>query len=144
MTDKQKSRLLVSESIGMVFLLTLTPKNHEGVLVMAHGAGASMDHPFMELLALELANRSIATVRFNFPYMENKKKRPDPAPISERTVAAAIQSARAAFPETPLYAAGKSFGGRMTSQRLSKDSQLKIIVYLPSLAWRRSAIARRP
>ena len=121
MTDNAKSSILVSEIIGSVSLLTRKPKNPEAVLVMAHGAGAGMDHPFMESLAAELANRGIATVRYNFPYLEKKKKRPDPAPVAEKTVAMVIQSTHETFPETPLFAGGKSFGGRMTSQRLSKE-----------------------
>ena len=122
MTDRSKIRILISETIGSVSGLVLKPQDPEAVLVLAHGAGAGMNHGFMESLAVELANRSIATVRYNFPYMENKKGRPDPAPIAEKTAAIAIQSAHEAFPEIPLFAGGKSFGGRMTSQRLSKET----------------------
>ena len=111
----------ISPSIGKVSVITLSPESPSAVLVLAHGAGAGMDHPFMSSLAEELRDIQIATVRFNFPFSENKKKRPDPPAVAEKTVHEIIVHAHEAFPEVPLFAGGKSFGGRMTSQLLSKS-----------------------
>ncbi len=97
------------------------PKKAMALLIFAHGAGAGMTHPFMELLSDELARRDIGSIRFNFLYMEKGSKRPDPAPIAEKTVAAVINYAHELYPLLPIYAGGKSFGGRMTSQRLAKE-----------------------
>ena len=110
----------ISASIGKVSVIALAPESPSAALVLAHGAGAGMTHPFMTSLAEELLNIGIATVRFNFPFAENKKKRPDPPAIAEKTVHMMLNHARETFPDTPLFAGGKSFGGRMTSQLLSK------------------------
>jgi predicted alpha/beta-hydrolase family hydrolase len=91
------------------------PLEAAACFVVAHGAGAGMRHPFMEKLAADLALRRIATLRYQFPYMEKGGKRPDPPPLCHATVRAAVSAAQALLP-LPLYAGGKSFGGRMTSQ----------------------------
>jgi predicted alpha/beta-hydrolase family hydrolase len=96
--------------------LLLHPTQADACLVFAHGAGAGMDHPFMAAVARELAMRRIATLRYQFPYMENRGKRPDPPHVCHATVRAAVAAARQRLPATPLVAGGKSFGGRMTSQ----------------------------
>jgi predicted alpha/beta-hydrolase family hydrolase len=83
---------------------------------MAHGAGAGMAHPFMEAMANVLAGRGIATLRYQFPYMEQGSKRPDTPKLAQATVRAAVAEAARLVPELPLFAGGKSFGGRMTSQ----------------------------
>jgi len=83
---------------------------------MAHGAGAGMAHPFMAAIANGLAERGIATLRYQFPYMEQGSKRPDPPRLAEATVRAAVAEASRRVPELVLFAGGKSFGGRMTSQ----------------------------
>ena len=83
---------------------------------MAHGAGAGMLHPFMVKLATDLAAREIATLRYQFPYMEKGSRRPDPPALCHATVRAAVAAAHALVPALPLIAGGKSFGGRMTSQ----------------------------
>jgi predicted alpha/beta-hydrolase family hydrolase len=88
--------------------------------VLAHGAGAGMDHPFMEGLASGLASRGIVTLRYQFPYMERGTKRPDPPPLAQATVRAAVAAAQRLLPDMPLIAGGKSFGGRMTSQAQAK------------------------
>ncbi|RAW00212.1 alpha/beta hydrolase [Pseudochryseolinea flava] len=90
-------------------------------MTLAHGAGAGMQHRFMASLSKALAEVNVATVRFNFPYMENGKKRPDVPAVAEKTIGAVLQHAASKYPEIPLFAAGKSFGGRMTSQFLSKQ-----------------------
>jgi predicted alpha/beta-hydrolase family hydrolase len=84
--------------------------------VLAHGAGAGMDHPSMVAVAAELAARSIATLRFQFPYMERRSRRPDPPPVCHATVRAAVTEAARLAPKLPVFAGGRSFGGRMTSQ----------------------------
>jgi predicted alpha/beta-hydrolase family hydrolase len=85
-------------------------------LVLAHGAGAGMTHPFMEALAEDLAARKIATLRFQFPYREAGGNRPDRPEICHATVRASVAVARRLAGTLPLFAGGKSFGGRMTSQ----------------------------
>ncbi|MEQ1587719.1 MAG: alpha/beta family hydrolase [Cyclobacteriaceae bacterium] len=94
-------------------------ENQKAIFVFAHGAGAGMNHPFMKELSTELANYGIATLRYNFLYMEQKKKRPDFPAVAHQAVAAAIGKAHELFPTAPIFAGGKSFGGRMTSQYLS-------------------------
>ncbi|HEY7242757.1 MAG TPA: alpha/beta family hydrolase [Xanthobacteraceae bacterium] len=84
--------------------------------VLAHGAGAGMTHPFMAAVAQGLAERGIATLRYQFPYMEQRAKRPDRPELAHATVRAAVAEALRLVPELPLIAGGKSFGGRMTSQ----------------------------
>src|SRR5258706_15124185 len=113
--------ILISETIGSVSASVNEPERPEAVLVLAHGAGAGMNHPFMITLARELSRYSVATVRYNFPYMENKRNRPDPPAIAEKAVAMAILKTRELFPDLPFFAGGKSFGGRMTSHRLAKE-----------------------
>ena len=85
-------------------------------MTLAHGAGAGMNHSFMVTLSQLLAEHAIATMRFNFPFSENKKGRPDTPAVAHQAIEAAIQKAQKLFPGLPLFAAGKSFGGRMTSE----------------------------
>jgi len=81
-----------------------------------------MDHPFMVDVARELALRDVATLRYQFPYMERGARRPDPPQVAQATVRAAVAAALSLLPELPLIAGGKSFGGRMTSQTQAKAS----------------------
>ncbi|GAC1304212.1 MAG: alpha/beta hydrolase [Steroidobacteraceae bacterium] len=85
-------------------------------LLMAHGAGSGMDHPFLAAFALDLARSGIACLRFQFPYMENCLKRVDPPARCHAAIRAAVAAAHDIAPGLPLFAGGKSFGGRMTSQ----------------------------
>jgi predicted alpha/beta-hydrolase family hydrolase len=96
--------------------LLLAPPQAKACFVVAHGAGAGMLHPFMAKLADDLAARRIATLRYQFPYMEKGSRRPDPPAVCHATVRAAVAAAHALQPSLPLIAGGKSFGGRMTSQ----------------------------
>jgi uncharacterized protein len=96
--------------------LLLSPPTPKACFVLAHGAGAGMLHPFMAALATDLAARQIATLRYQFPYMEKRSRRPDPPAVCHATVRAAVAAAHALLPALPLIAGGKSFGGRMTSQ----------------------------
>jgi uncharacterized protein len=84
--------------------------------VLAHGAGTGMAHPSLEAIALELEGRGVATLRYQFPYMEKGARRPDPPRIAHAAVRAAAQQAALLAPDLPLFAGGRSFGGRMTSQ----------------------------
>lgn len=124
-------KIKVSDKIGSVSAEILAPKNPKTVLVLAHGAGAGMMHPFMQSLSEELKQLDIATLRFNFPFIEQKKGRPDLPPVAHATIEAAIQAAEKKFPNIPLFASGKSFGGRMTSQLMSGKtiSSVKGIVF---------------
>jgi predicted alpha/beta-hydrolase family hydrolase len=96
--------------------LVQIPNGAFACYVMAHGAGAGMTHRFMEGVADGLSERSVATLRFQFPYMESGSKRPDRPALAQATVRAAVAAAGRFAPGLPLFAGGKSFGGRMTSQ----------------------------
>jgi predicted alpha/beta-hydrolase family hydrolase len=96
--------------------LLRAPADARACYVLAHGAGAGMRHPFMGAMAEALASRAIATLRYQFPYMEQGSKRPDVPALARATVRAAIAEAARAMPGVALVAGGKSFGGRMTSQ----------------------------
>ena len=111
--------LLVSDSIGSVSAEYIIPGKSNCILTLAHGAGAGMNHPFMTTLAKSLAEKNITTLRFNFPFTEQKKKRPDVPAVAHKTIEAAINNAHKVFPSVPLFVSGKSFGGRMSSQYLS-------------------------
>ena len=93
-----------------------TPSQPRACFILAHGAGAGMTHPFMGAVAEHLAERGIATLRFQFPYMERGFRRPDPPAVAQAAVRAAVAEAAHRLPGVPLLAGGKSFGGRMTSQ----------------------------
>ncbi|MFC0776245.1 alpha/beta hydrolase family protein [Terrimonas alba] len=123
--------LKVSPVIGVVSAECIIPENSHCIITLAHGAGAGMNHSFMVTLAQLLSEQGIATLRFNFPFAENKKGRPDIPAVAHATIASAIANAQKLFPELPLFAAGKSFGGRMTSQYLSAhpDAAVKGIIF---------------
>jgi uncharacterized protein len=114
-------QIFVSESIGTVSAEFIEADSSIAMLTLAHGAGAGMNHPFMNMLAKELAQQGISSLRFNFPFMENKKGRPDVPAIAHKAIEAAINKAHELFPTIPLFGSGKSFGGRMTSQFISKN-----------------------
>jgi predicted alpha/beta-hydrolase family hydrolase len=107
--------IAVDESRRVSALLQV-PDKTSACLVLAHGAGAGMTHPFMADAARELAERGIATLRYQFPYMEQGSRRPDTPAVAQATVRAAVAEAAARLPGVPLFAGGKSFGGRMSSQ----------------------------
>ncbi len=101
---------------GTVSALLTEPAGSAAAYVFAHGAGAGMNHTFMQAVADGLATRDIATLRYQFPYMERGSKRPDSPAVAHATVRAAVAAAATHLPSLPLVAGGKSFGGRMTSQ----------------------------
>ena len=104
------------EGCGSVSALLTIPDPAAAAVVLGHGAGAGMRHPFMEAMAARLAERRIATLRYQFPFMENGTRRPDPPRVAHAAVRAAVAEAKVHLDALPLFAGGKSFGGRMTSQ----------------------------
>ena len=108
-------RVRVGETTGDVSALLVRPADARLLYVLAHGAGAGMRHPFLETISQRLAEREIATLRYQFPYMEQRARRPDPPAVAAAAVRAAVMEAARAAPGLPLVAGGKSFGGRMTS-----------------------------
>ena len=112
--------------------LLQAPPAARACYVMAHGAGAGMAHPFMVAMADDLGERGVATLRYQFPYMERGSKRPDPPTVAHSAVRAAVAEAMRRLPGLPLFAGGKSFGARMTSQAqaLSPLSGVRGLVFL--------------
>lgn len=108
------------ERIGTVSAILTQPAPARACYVLAHGAGADMRHASMDKIAEGLADRGLATFRFNFPYMENKQGRPDQPAVAHATIRAAVEDAARLCPGVMLIAGGKSFGGRMTSQAQAK------------------------
>src|SRR5438067_122969 len=114
-SDSEPVRIAVDGGRSVSALLLMPPRAR-ACYVLAHGAGAGMTHPFMQAVADELAERGIATLRYQFPYMEARARRPDPPKLAQATVRAAVAEAARRAPALALIAGGKSFGGRMTSQ----------------------------
>lgn len=129
--ETEQLSISVSDSIGAITAEIVMPEKPIAVMTLAHGAGAGMKHRFMLALSKALAEKGIGTMRFNFPYMEHNKKRPDPPAIAEKTVGVAIATLKNRYPGLPLLASGKSFGGRMTSHYLSKNPEagVKAIIF---------------
>ena len=96
--------------------LLVAPRGARALLVLAHGAGAGMRHPFLATIAQALGERGVATYRYEFLYMEKRSGRPDPPAVAEARVREAVIDAAKVAPGLPVFAGGKSFGGRMTSQ----------------------------
>lgn len=120
MTASRKKRLTITVGADhRVSGLFERPDSARALLVLAHGAGAGMEHPSMQVIAEGLAERRIATLRYQFPYRERGSRRPDPPALCHATVRAAVQAAARLAPDLPLIAGGRSFGGRMTSQAQS-------------------------
>ncbi|MBL3657367.1 alpha/beta hydrolase family protein [Fulvivirga sediminis] len=117
---KTTTTFYISDDIGSVSGQWLYAKDAIAQMVIGHGAGAGMYHPFMKLLAVKLQEQGISTLRYQFPYMEAGKKMPDRPKKATKTIEEIIKAVHQDFPNTPLFAAGKSFGGRMTSQLLSE------------------------
>ncbi len=115
----QQIRLALSDATSVSALLN-APRQPRACLVLAHGAGAGMTHAFMNDIAGGLGERGVATLRYQFPYMEKGSRRPDPPGIAHAAVRAAVAEAARLCPGLPLFAGGKSFGARMTSQAQAK------------------------
>ena len=114
-------QIAVNAKAGMVSGLLIKPSSAKALLAIAHGAGAGMRHRFMEDSAVKLARHGIATLRYQFPYMEKRIKRPDPESTLTDTVRAAVTAAKKLAGDLPLFAGGKSMGGRMTSLAAAKQ-----------------------
>jgi predicted alpha/beta-hydrolase family hydrolase len=115
MAENREMRIAV-EGAGEVSAVLTRPADARWMLVLAHGAGAGMRHAFMEALAEELVSVGVATLRYQFPYMEEGRGVPDRPKVLTATVAAAVRAAKEVAPGLPLLAGGKSMGGRMSSQ----------------------------
>ncbi|MCB0563022.1 MAG: dienelactone hydrolase family protein [Phaeodactylibacter sp.] len=127
----RKLKINLSKEIGTVSSLLLLPEDAFALLVLSHGAGAGMEHPFMEMLAQQLAAHKVGTLRFNFAYMEKGGRAPDRPPKAHLAIKAAVKKALKFADGLTLLAGGKSFGGRMTSQVAAKGElePVKGIVY---------------
>ncbi|WP_407150054.1 alpha/beta family hydrolase [Bradyrhizobium sp. ORS 86] len=121
----QRLTIAISDDNAVSALLQRPPQTR-AIYVLAHGAGAGMAHPSMDTIATGLAERGIATLRYQFPYMEKGSKRPDPPALAQATVRAAVAEAARRCGDLPLFAGGKSFGGRMTSQAQAKAPLLGV------------------
>ena len=115
MTTMKQLEIAV-DNAGSVSALLIRPADARACFVFAHGAGAGMTHAAMEATAQGLAERGVATLRYQFPYMEKGSKRPDPPAVAHAAVRAAVAEAGRCCPSLRLIAGGRSFGGRMTSQ----------------------------
>jgi len=118
MGESERLRFSV-EGSGEVSAILMRPADARWLLVLAHGAGAGMTHPFLEKLARELATVGVATFRYQFPYMEQRGRVPDSPSVATATVAGAVRAAATAGAGLPMLVGGKSFGGRMSSQAAS-------------------------
>ncbi|MDX1629777.1 MAG: alpha/beta fold hydrolase [Fulvivirga sp.] len=107
---------------GVISGIFYIPKQMKALLVLAHGAGAGMTHPFMEGLAAHLAEHGIGTLRFNLPYMEAGKKAPGSPKDAMKGIEKAIATARDHYAETPIFVGGKSYGGRIASHLLAEET----------------------
>ena len=117
----KKLKFEASKSSGQVSALLLRPDNAKWLYVFGHGAGAGMEHRFMSAMSEQLAEVGIATLRYNFPYIEQGRRSPSAPGISTATVRSAVTKAREVAGDLPLLAGGKSYGGRMTSQASAKE-----------------------
>jgi len=120
MGESERLRFAV-EGAEEVSAILMRPAKARLILALAHGAGAGMTHPFLEKLARELADVGVATFRYQFPYMEQRRRVPDSPAVAAATVASAAHTAATVAPGLPLFAGGKSFGGRMSSQAASQQ-----------------------
>jgi predicted alpha/beta-hydrolase family hydrolase len=125
--DLQSLHIDVGDSTRVSGILMCPPQS-KACFVVAHGAGAGMLHPFMVKLAQDLAALRIATLRYQFPYMERHSRRPDPPAVCHATVHAAVAAAHTLLPALPLIAGGKSFGGRMTSQAQAANPLPQVVI----------------
>ena len=125
MMSPERVAIALNESETVSGLLQVPP-DAVACYVLAHGAGAGMTHGFLEAMAMELAERGIATLRFQFPFMERGSRRPDPAPVAQKAVRAAVEAAARLLPDLPLIAGGRSFGGRMASQAQGESELARV------------------
>jgi predicted alpha/beta-hydrolase family hydrolase len=122
LSEVTEHRFLATQSSGDVSSILVRPAAASALYVFAHGAGAGMRHAFMEAVAGRLAAAQVATFRFNFPFTESGRGGPNPEPVLLKTVRAAVAEATRLAPGLPLFAGGKSMGGRMTSRAAAAES----------------------
>jgi predicted alpha/beta-hydrolase family hydrolase len=122
MAEVVELRFVATESSGPVSALWHRPEDARAAYVFGHGAGAGMRHAFMEGVAKRLGRAGIATFRYQFPYMESGRKAPDRAPVLVKTVRSAVAEAGRLAGDLPLFAGGKSMGGRMTSAAAAEEA----------------------
>jgi len=115
-------KITVSSTIGTVSAELTESPDPRCIMTFAHGAGAGMNHPFMTAMSEALSGLGVTTLRFNFPYMEARKNRPDVPAVAHKSIEAAAEYLHKKFPALPVLLSGKSFGGRMSSQLLSTKS----------------------
>jgi len=120
--NTERIHFVANPSRGEVSGLLVRPDRARALLVLAHGAGAGMEHPFMAAASEALAARGVAKLRYQFPYFEAGRKSPDPAPVLEATVRSAVAAGASAAPDLPRFAGGKSMGGRMTSRAAAAEA----------------------
>ena len=127
----EKFNFQATKSSGKVSAVLMKPEEIKYFLVLAHGAGAGMNHPFMEMLSFKLAEKNFAVFRYQFPYFEKGKRSPDPPNILTATVRSAVETAFKSSNGLPLFAGGKSLGGRMTSTAASQEAlpEVKGIIF---------------
>jgi predicted alpha/beta-hydrolase family hydrolase len=116
-----KNDVYVSEKIGKVSTISDIAQGSDSIIILAHGAGAGMHHFFLEELSHNLSSIGISVVRFNFPYMENGKRRPDFPAVAHLTIHSVYEWVKKQYPEKSIYLSGKSFGGRMSTQYCAKN-----------------------
>lgn len=121
LSGAKEIKFFVNDKAGSVSGLLLQPSGAYALLLLAHGAGAGMRHRFMEELAGKLADENVATLRYQFPYMEKRTRRPDPQGVLTDTVRAAVAATKKYARDLSLFAGGKSMGGRMTSLAAAKE-----------------------
>jgi hypothetical protein len=119
--EVSEHRFLATQSSGEVSAILVRPRESRALFVFGHGAGAGMRHSFMEAAAGRLADEGIASFRFNFPFTEAGKGGPNPEPVLLKTVRSAVGEGRRLAPDLPLFAGGKSMGGRMTSKAAAAE-----------------------
>lgn len=131
MEQNERKKILVSQNIGEITVEISRLVNPKCAMVLAHGAGAGMDHLFMKQLSSELNQFGIDTVRFNFAYMEKGKKRPDVPAVAHRTIQAVIEQTQSLYNGLPVILGGKSFGGRMSSQLMAstKIESIRALIF---------------
>ena len=129
---ERRDRFEATASRGAVSSLVRLPESARALYVLAHGAGAGMDHPFLEAMSESLAAEGVGTFRFNFPYKEAGRRAPDRHPVLKETIRSAVAAAALVAPGLPLLAGGKSMGGRMTSLAHAEDAipGIKGLVFL--------------
>jgi uncharacterized protein len=129
--QSEEFRVFVSEKVGSVSAILFRPDFPGAIVTLAHSAGSDMHQPFLQQICEAFAANNIATIRFNFPYRENGKKMPDRYPTAAATIISIIDQAIDRFPGVPIFCAGKSFGGRMSSMTLAehKRPQVKGLIF---------------